>query len=318
MTEIGYALSSELYGPDELVEQAVRAEAAGFDFVSISDHYHPWIAAQGNSPFAWTTLGGVARATDEIGVGTGVTCPIVRYEPAILAQAVATAAAMAEDRFFFGVGTGERLNEHVLGDRWPPSHTRREMLREAVHVMRALWRGDELNHDGEHYTVENARLYTLPETLPPLYVSAYGPKAAKLAADVGDGLYTVGPRKKLRETFESAGGSGPAVAQMSICYQGDREAAAQRVEDVWPIDGLQGELNSQLPTPATFAHAAKMVSKKDIEEGSTVLDPDPETHVENVQTFVDAGYDRVAVHQIGEDLDGFFELYGDEVIPAVR
>jgi len=318
VTEIGFALSSELHGPSELVDQAARAERAGFDFVAVSDHFHPWIPEQGESPFAWTTLGGIAEATDEITVGTGVTCPIQRYHPAILAQATATAAAALDDRFFFGVGAGERLNEHVVGDYWPPSSVRREMLEEALGVIRALWRGAEITHHGTHYTVENARLFTLPEEPPPIYVSAYGPKAAELAADVGDGLYTVGPQESVRERFEKEGGSGPAYAQLTISYAETEAEAVASAHERWPNVALPGDLSSELATPVHFEQASQSVEKEDIAEGSTVTDPDPSTHVENIEEFAEAGFDHVVVHQVGADVDGFFETYESEVLPAIE
>jgi len=318
MTDVGFALSSELHGPKALVEQAARAEDAGFDFVAISDHFHPWIPAQGQSPFAWTTLGGIAEATDSIEVGTGVTAPIQRYHPAILAQATATAADMLDGRFYFGVGTGERLNEHVVGDYWPPTSVRLEMLKEAVRIIRALWRGDEITHHGAHYTVENAKLFTLPEEPPPIYVSAYGPKAATLAGEIGDGFYTVGPQNEALQQFQESGGEGPAYAQLSISYAATEDEAVASAHERWPTMALPGELSSELATPVHFEQASQMVSEADIAEGSTVTDPDPATHVENIQEFADAGFDHVVIHQVGEDVDGFFETYESEVLPKVQ
>ena len=318
MTEVGFALSSELFGPSELVDQAARAERAGFDFVAVSDHFHPWIPEQGESPFAWTTLGGIAEATDDITVGTGVTALNQRYHPAILAQATATAAAALDGRFFFGVGTGERLNEHVVGDYWPPSSVRREMLEEALGVIRALWRGAEITHHGTHYTVENARLFTLPEEPPPIYVSAYGPKAAELAADIGDGLYTVGPQESVRERFEDEGGSGPAYAQLTISYAETEDEAVDSAYERWPNSALPGDLSSELATPVHFEQASQSVEKEDIAAGSTVTDPDPSTHVGNIEEFAEAGFDHVVVHQVGADVDGFFETYADEVLPEIE
>lgn len=318
MTEVGFALSSELHGPNELVEQAVRAEEAGFGFLSISDHFHPWIPSQGESPFVWTTIGGVARATDEIEVGTGVTAPIMRYHPAILAQATATAADMLDGRFYFGVGTGERLNEHVVGDRWPPSSVRREMLREAIHVIRALWRGDEITHHGEHYTVENAKLFTLPEEPPPVYVSAYGPKAATLAGEIADGFFTVGPQEEALERYRETGGEGPAYGQMTISYAETEDEAVDSAYERWPNTALPGELSVELATPVHFKQASQTITKQDIAEGSTLTDPDPEAHVQNIEQFADAGFDHVTIHQIGADVDGFFEVYEDEVLPEIQ
>lgn len=317
MTDVGFALSSELHGPESLVEQAVRAEDAGFDFVAVSDHFHPWIPAQGESPYAWTTLGGVARATSTIDIGTGVTCPTMRYHPANIAQATATTAAMCDGRFFFGVGAGERLNEHVHGDHWPPAVTRLAMLREAVNVIRALWTGDEITHEGTHYTVENARLFTLPENPPPIYGSAYGPKAATTVAEFSDGFYTVGPQAETLDAYRDAGGDGPAYAQVSVCYEETERTALDTAYDRWPTTALPGELSAQLSTPAHFAQASQLVSKDDLDAGSIVTDPDPATHVETIQNVLDSGFDHVVVHQVGTDMDGFFETYEDEVLPEI-
>src|ERR687883_157173 len=191
MVELGYALSSEEHTPNDLVRYARRAEEVGFAFALISDHYHPWLDQQGQSPFVWSVVGAIAHATQRLRLGTGVTCPTMRIHPAIVAQAAATAAAMMPGRFFLGVGTGENLNEHILGDRWPEADVRREMLEEAVEVIRLLWQGGQRSHHGRHYTVENARVYTLPETPPPIIVAASGPKAAELAGRIGDGFWGV-------------------------------------------------------------------------------------------------------------------------------
>ncbi|WP_227373686.1 TIGR03557 family F420-dependent LLM class oxidoreductase [Haladaptatus halobius] len=314
MTQIGYTLSSEEHHPNELVQHAARAEEVGFDFASISDHYHPWISQQGHSPFVWSTLGGVAHATDDLPVGIGVNCPIMRYHPAIVAQAAATAAAMFEGDFFLGVGTGERLNEHVVGEHWPEHPIRMEMLEEAVEIIQKLWQGGQQSYYGDHFTVENARLYTLPEEPPEIIVSAYGERAAKAAAELGDGFWSVGPQDVV-ETFDEAGGEGPKYSQMSICYAEDEDEAIDTALEHWPNTSLPGELASQLATPTHFEQASQMVTREDIAEGSVVTDPDPDTHVENLRQFFDAGYDHVYVHQIGPDQESFFDFYENEVLP---
>src|SRR5687767_3809814 len=204
--ELGYALSSEEHGPRELVEHARAAEETGFTFALISDHFHPWVDKQGQSPFVWSVIGGIAEATEELRLGTGVTCPTIRIHPAIVAQAAATSAAMLPGRFFLGVGTGENLNEHVLGDRWPETEVRQEMLEEAVAVIRLLWQGGQQSHRGRYYTVENARLYTLPEQPTPIMVAAGGPKAAELAGRIGDGFIGTSAERELLATFDRAGG----------------------------------------------------------------------------------------------------------------
>src|SRR3954468_11947469 len=208
MTAFGYTLSSEENGPRDLVAHAVRAEQAGFDFASISDHFHPWIGEQGHSPFVWSTLGAIAASTERIEVGTGVTCPIIRTHPGVVAHAAATTAGLFEGRFFLGVGTGEALNEHVFGARWPRPEVRREMLEEAVEIIRALFTGDTVDHRGRYYEVENARLFDPPNSPLPIIVSGFGTEAAELAGRIGDGLWSNSPDKDLVQTFERAGGSG--------------------------------------------------------------------------------------------------------------
>lgn len=315
MTNVGYTLSSEEHGPNDLVEYASRAESVGFDFASISDHYHPWTSTQGEAPFVWSTLGGVAQATEDLHIEMGVTCPTMRIHPAIVAQAAATTATMLPGRFGFGVGTGERLNEHVLGDHWPPHHVRLEMLKEAVDVMRKLWTGELVSHEGDHYTVEGARLFTLPEEPPEVHVSAFGEQTASAAGEFGDGFWTVGPREDLLEAYHDAGGDGPAYAQLHVCYAEDEDSAVETAYEHWPNSALAGDLNTELPTPRQFEQAAEMVSKEDIAEGDVLTDPDPEAHVEEIQQFVDAGYDHVVVHQIGPDQESFFECYEEHVLP---
>ena len=316
MPNFGFALSSELHGPNELVDYAVRAEELGFDYLTVSDHYHPWIPEQGESPFVWSTLGGVARAVDNVPIATGVTCPIVRIHPAIVAQAAATAATMHPGRFSLGVGTGELLNEHVLGDHWPETPVRIEMLEEAVAVIRKLWSGEQVSHHGTHYDVENARLFTLPDEEPDIPVSAYGERAAQSAAEIGDGLVSVGPQEDVAEAYADAGGEGPRYAQLTLSYAETEAAAVEAAHERWPNTALTGELSSLLPTPAHFDQACEMVEPEDIAGGSTVTDPDPDTHVENVEQFADAGYDHVTLHQVAPDVEGLLEFYAEEVMPS--
>ena len=216
MTTFGYWLSSEEHPPLDLVRNARRAEEAGFEFAMISDHYHPWIDAQGHSPFVWSVIGGIAAATERLRVGTGVTCPLIRIHPAIVAQAAATCAALLPGRFFLGVGTGENLNEHVTGARWPAPDERIEMLEEAIDVIRLLWDGDEETHRGEHYTVDHARLYTLPEEPIPIVVAAGQPNAAELAGSRGDGLITTSPDEEIVSAYREGGGDGPRYGQVRL------------------------------------------------------------------------------------------------------
>ncbi|WP_254862492.1 TIGR03557 family F420-dependent LLM class oxidoreductase [Halovivax gelatinilyticus] len=313
MVSVGYTLSSEEHGPTELVDHARRAEAAGFDFVSISDHFHPWVSAQGESPFVWSTLGAIATATDEIDVGVGVTCPTIRIHPVNVAQAVATVDVMLGDRFTFGVGTGENLNEHVVGARWPEHDVRLEMLGEAMDVMRSLWTGENASHRGEHFTVENAKLFTAPDEQPTTIVSAFGPKTAEWAADHGDGLWCSGPQEEVVEVFEDAGGDGPRYTQLHGCYADSEDEAVDTVYEVWPNGSLPGELAQELPSPRHFEQAASMVERDEVAESATVTDPDPAVWIESFEEAVEAGYDHVYVHQIGPDQEAFFDFFEDEL-----
>ncbi|PSQ27509.1 LLM class F420-dependent oxidoreductase [Halobacteriales archaeon QS_9_68_17] len=316
MPEFGFALSSELHSPNELVEYAGRAEELGFDYLTISDHFHPWISAQGESPFVWSTLGGVAREIDDIPIATGVTAPIIRIHPAIIAQAAATAATMLPGGFSLGVGTGENLNEHVVGEGWPEHEVRLEMLEEAVEVIRKLWTGESVSHHGAHYDVENARVYTLPDETPDIPVSAYGPKTAESAAEIGDGLVSVGPQEAVVETYRDAGGEGPRYGQMTVSYAETEDEAVEAAYERWPNTALTGDLNTELATPKHFEQACEMIEPEDIREGSTPTNPDPDTHVENVQAFADAGYEHVTLHQIAPDVEGLLEFYAEDVIPS--
>ncbi|HJP64704.1 MAG TPA: TIGR03557 family F420-dependent LLM class oxidoreductase, partial [Actinomycetota bacterium] len=263
MAEFGYTLSSEEFGPRDLVANAARAEEAGFTFALISDHFHPWIDEQGHSPFVWATLGGIAQRTERLKVGTGVTCPLIRIHPAIVAHAAATVADIMPGRFFLGLGTGENLNEHVTGARWPAADQRLDMLAEAIEVIRALWKGDDETHRGTYYTVEQARLYTLPDELPPLYVAAKGERAATLAANMGDGLIAVGPDADTAKAYQEAGGSGPRYAQLHHCWAEDEAEARKLAHRVWPNAGIGGELSVELPLPRHYEQAAETVTEED-------------------------------------------------------
>lgn len=316
MVEVGYALSSEDHGPQQLVRAAQAAEAAGFSRVWISDHYHPWTSAQGHSPFVWAVIGGIAATTD-LHLGTGVTCPTVRIHPAIVAQAAATAAVMLDGRFFLGVGSGEALNEHILGDVWPRADVRLEMLEEAVGVMRLLWEGGQQSHDGAYYTVDNACIWDRPGEPIPVYVSAFGAKAAELAGRIGDGYVGTSPEPELPQAYRAAGGEGPAVAGAKCCWGPDEAAARRLVHERWPNMGLPGELAQILPTTAHFEQACSIVTE-DMAAGSIPLGPDPEPYVASLQSYAEAGYDCVYLHHIGDDQEGFLRFMADQVRPHLR
>ena len=317
MIEIGYALSSEEHAPNDLINYARLAEEAGFTFALISDHFHPWIDRQGHSPFVWSVIGGIAQVTKKLRLGTGVTCPTIRIHPAIIAQAAATSAAMMPGRFFLGVGTGENLNEHIFCDRWPAHDERLEMLEEAIEVIRLLWQGGEQTHRGVYYEVENACIYTLPDELPPIMIAASGPKSAKGAGRIGDGLISTAPEKKIVEKFEEAGGKGkPCIGQFTVCWAEDEAEARRTAYEWWPNAAIPGELSQELPTPAFFEQAAKMVKEEDVAE-VIICGPDSQKHIDKINEFAEAGFDQVYVHQVGPNQEGFIRFYEKEVLPKI-
>lgn len=316
MAAIGYTLSSEDHSATDLVAQAVRAEQAGFEFAFLSDHYHPWTTRQGESPFVWCVVGGVAEATSRLRLVTGVTCPTMRIHPAIIAQAAATAATMLPERFALGVGSGEKLNEHILGDPWPSTAVRHDMLEEAVAVIRQLWTGQVIRHRGRHYTVDNARLYSRPGRPPPVLVAAAGPKAAALAGRIGNGLIATDSDPDLVGTYHDAGGSPPLYGSVKVCWAPDAREAVRQAHRLWPTTGLGGELGQELAMPAHFEQATALVDEDDVAE-AVVCGPDPDRHVAAVRGFLEAGFDHVAVHQVGADQAGFLDFYEREVLPRV-
>lgn len=313
---LGYTLSSEEFNAPSLVAQAERAEQAGFAFASISDHFHPWVDEQGESPFVWGTLGAISQRTERIELMTGVTCPTLRIHPAIIAQAAATAASLLPSRFSLGVGSGENLNEHIVGSGWPGVVVRQERLEEAIEVIRKLWEGKLSSHRGKHFTVENARIYSLPAEPPPLLVAVAGERSVEIAARAGDGLVGTAPVAKSLEQFRSEGGEGkPTYGQLHVCWAEDEEAAKQLALNQWPNGALSGNCFLELPLPAHFEEVAEVLDEEDVAE-SIVCGPDPERHRAAIQEYVDAGYDHVYIHQVGPEQEGFFDFYEREVLPA--
>ncbi|MFJ3715269.1 LLM class F420-dependent oxidoreductase [Streptomyces sp. NPDC090057] len=316
MPEYGYFLACEEHGPAELIEQARMAEQAGFQALWISDHYHPWNGEQGQSPFVWSMIGALSEAVS-LPVETAVTCPTVRIHPAVLAQAAATSAVLTGGRFRLGVGTGEALNEHILGDRWPPAHVRLEMLEESIQVMRRLFTGEEVNHHGTHYTVENARLYTVPDEPVPIDISGFGPKATSLAARVGDGYITMMPDEEMVTQFRKGGGGAkPVSGGTKVCYGTDRDECVRTVRRLWYNELLPGEMGQVLPSPRHFEQLADLVTEDMVREKSVCGD-DVDEHVAALRAFGDAGFDRVYVNQIGADQKGFFDFYRTKVLPRL-
>jgi G6PDH family F420-dependent oxidoreductase len=313
--KIGYFLSSEEYRPAELLAQAGAAEEAGFHGLWISDHYHPWNDEQGESPFVWSVIGALGEATSRMPVTTAVTCPTVRIHPAVIAQAAATSAEMLPGRFSLGVGSGEALNELVVGADWPEADVRLEMLEEAIDVIRRLWSGRAVSHEGKHYRVRHARIYTLPERLPPILVSGFGPKSVELAGRVGDGYVTTMPDAELISRFHSAGGEGkPVQAGMKVCYGPDEAERRRAAHRIWPNEGLPGELSQILPTPEHFEQASSLVTEEMIAE-AVPCGPDLDRHVAAIEQFAEAGVDELYIQQIGGRTDEFFEVYAREVLP---
>ncbi|OBI23134.1 LLM class F420-dependent oxidoreductase [Mycobacterium sp. E2327] len=317
MTKIGYFLSSEQFGPKELVDQAKRAEAAGFDALWISDHFHPWNDEQGQSPFVWGVIGALSEVTS-LPVSTAVTCPTMRTHPAIIAHASATAAVQLDGRFVLGVGSGEALNEHILGDPWPSVGVRQEMLEEAVEVIRKLHRGDEVSHHGKHYEVQEARIYTRPERPVPIYVSGFGPQGAELAGRIGDGFALAMPEAELVKVFrESGGGDKPVQAGTKVSWDQDPDAALKVAHRLWANEGLPGQTSQIVPRPKDFAALMSLVPPDKVAE-SVACGPDPDKHVAQVRKYLDADIDEVYVQQIGPDMDGFFAAWERDVLPALR
>jgi G6PDH family F420-dependent oxidoreductase len=314
---IGYFLSSEEYDPKQLVEQAVLAEQAGFEALWISDHYHPWNDQQGQSPFVWGVIGALSQACS-LPVTTAVTAPTVRMHPAVVAQAAATAAVQLDGRFTLGVGTGEALNEHVLGDRWPTEDVRLDMLEEAVAVMRDLWDGGFVYHHGRHYTVENAQVYTRPERPPRVFVSALGEKSFDLALRIGDGFITTQPdAEHVREWKAKAGPDKPAQAGYKVCVAETEDQGVAIAHRLWANAGLPGELSQVLPSPKHFEQASELVTE-DMTRESTVCGKDVDAHVAAFEPFADAGFDEVYISNMGPHYREFFTLYGEDVLLRLR
>jgi G6PDH family F420-dependent oxidoreductase len=313
---IGYFLSSEEYTPAELIEQAKLAEEAGFEGLWISDHFHPWVDAQGQSPFVWSMIGALSQVT-RLPVTTAVTAPIMRIHPAIIAQAAATSAVLHEGRFVLGVGTGEALNEHVFGDAWPRAGVRLEMLEEAVEVMRKLWDGGFVDHDGEHYVVENARIYTLPEEPPKVYVSGFGPKAIDLAARIGDGFVSVQPEAEHVKRFRQKGG-GKKVVQggFKAAWAQTEDEGARIAYEKWPNSGVPGELSQVLPSPRHFEQASQLVTVDHVKE-AFVCGSDVDAHREMIAKYTDAGFDEVYVANTGPNQREFFQMYQRDILPKL-
>jgi G6PDH family F420-dependent oxidoreductase len=310
---IGYFLSTEEYSPSELVAQAAAAERAGFTGLWISDHFHPWNNEQGNSPLVWSVIGAISQVC-ELHVTTAVTCPTVRIHPAIIAQAAGTSAELLDGRFTLGVGTGEALNESILGGPWPPLDVRLEMLEEAVALIRELWTGEVVTTRGTHYSVDHARIYNVPDSPPEIFVSAFGPKAAELAARIGDGYIGTSPDADLVAGFKDASGGRPAQAGAKVAFAPTREEGWDHAHRLWPNAGLPGEMAQILPTPEHFEQATELVTLESTRD-SVVAGNDPADHLRQIQEYADAGYDELYLANMGPHAMDMIDFYGKEVLP---
>ncbi|AOW92948.1 LLM class F420-dependent oxidoreductase [Rhodococcus sp. WMMA185] len=314
---VGFKLVTEAFDPSEIVRQAVEAERAGFDFVELSDHYHPWLYSQGHSGFVWAMLGAAAAKTNTIGLVTGVTCPSFRIHPAIIAQAAATTAILSEGRFTLGVGSGERLNEHVVGGDWPPVRVRHQMLRESIEIIRLLWSGGYQSYEGKHLTLDEARVYDLPDVLPTIAVAVGGPASVALAAELGDGLFMAGPNPELLEGYAKAGGSGPKYASLPLSWARDEHTAVEIAHRMLRFGLLGWNVLAERKNTADFEEVLSSVSLDDVREAIT-CGPDAEQHLEAARAHVDAGIDHLTLMNAGLDVDAFFEFFSNELSEPLR
>ncbi|HYF05519.1 MAG TPA: TIGR03557 family F420-dependent LLM class oxidoreductase [Patescibacteria group bacterium] len=313
--KLGYHLSSEEHTGPELVQLAARAEAAGFSFAFISDHFHPWLDAQGQSSFVWTTIGGISQATKKIKIITAVTCPIIRIHPVIIAQAAATAGQFLPERFILGVGTGENLNEHVVGAPWPPIQIRQNMLEEAITIIRLLFDGAYVDYFGEYFKVYDAKLYSRPQNPPLIFMAATGQNSTRLAGKLADGFISTAPKSELIQTFSESGGTGkPKYGLLAVCYDPDEDHAKAITLKLWPTKGLQRPLGQDLPTPKHFAAAAATVHTEDLHR-LRAYGPEKEKYLEAIQSYFAAGFDYVGLHQIGKNQEAFFRFCETEILP---
>ncbi|AXK37379.1 LLM class F420-dependent oxidoreductase [Streptomyces armeniacus] len=315
----GYTLMTEQSGPQALVRHAPAAERAGFDFEVMSDHYSPWLDAQGHSPYAWSVLGAVTQVTERVELMTYVTAPIMRYHPAVVAQKAATVALLSGGRFTLGLGAGENLNEHVVGRGWPPVNVRHEMLSEAVDIIGALFDGGHVNHVGRHYRVDSAKLWDRPDERVPIAVAVSGEQSIRRFAPVADAMIAVEPSAELSAGWVGAGGSERRIGQIPVCWDPDRDAAVQRAHEQFRWFAGGWKVNAELPGPAGFAAATQFVRWEDV-AANIPCGPNVEGIVASVSEFWKAGFTDIALVQIGGDehQDGFFDCAQHELLPALR
>jgi G6PDH family F420-dependent oxidoreductase len=315
--KIGFKLFAEGYDPKEIVRQAVEAERAGFDFVEVSDHFHPWLYDHGHSGFAWSMLAAIAAKTERIGLATGVTCPSIRYHPAIVAQAAATTALLSDGRFTLGVGAGEQLNEHVVGRGWPSVSERHELLREALEIIRLLWQGGYRSYEGKHLKLEDARVFDLPEEQVPIAVAIGGERGARIAAELGDAIFATDPERELISAYEAAGGDGVRYCEVPLAWAPDEDAAAESAHSMFRFGVLGWKVLTELPNPINFEAAAELVDVDDLRE-AFACGPDAERHLDVAREFAETGFDHLALIDAGPDPDGFFEFFSNELAEPLR
>jgi G6PDH family F420-dependent oxidoreductase len=317
MLKLGYKLMSEEHGPKELVKNAEAAEKAGFDFAAISDHFFPWLDEQGHSPFAWSVLGAVANATERLGLMTSVTCPTMRYHPAIIAQATATLGVLTDNRFTLGLGSGERLNEHVVGLGWPGVAERHERFAEAIDIIQGLLKDELTNYAGKYLKLDTAKLYDRPSKKPMVIIAAGGPQAAELAGEKGDGLMTTDASKEILDSYRKAGGKGPRYAEISMCAGKSEEEARKTAHKYfrWSVTGWP--VQAELPDTKGFKSASEHVTPENVAEQIT-CGPSAERHLKAIRKYVDAGFDHIVLTQIGPEQDYFVRLFEKELAPALR
>ncbi len=315
--QIGFTLSSEEFGPKPLAKFGYRAEQYGFKFLMISDHYHPWVDKQGHSPFVWNVIGALSETVKSIPIGTGVTGSILRLHPAVLAQAAATSQVQLEGRFLLGVGTGENLNEHVVGYGWPPIDTRREMLTEMIEIIRQLWTGGYQSYKGQYYEVEDAKIYTMPEKTIPILYSALGPKSASVGGTIADGFVTTSPDKQLVKIFQSQSKKKkPIYGQMSMVYETTKKKAKRILKTQWPLAGLPGQLNSELRLPLYFQNTAELIDYSDL-SSKYILGNDKDAVLEMLAKYKSSGFTHVYIHNIGPHQNECIKWLSKRILPSM-
>ena len=316
MANYGYKLMSEEHGPTDLVRNASRAEEVGFDFVAISDHFHPWLSAQGHSPAAWSVLGAIAARTQRVGLVTAVTCPTLRYHPATVAQSAATLALLSGGRFTLGLGAGENLNEHVVGSGWPAPLERQDMLFEAIDVIQQLFEGQEVSHDGAYYNIDRAKLWDVPTVAPMIAVAAGGPRAARLTGEQGLGLFATEPKQELMQAWQEAGGKGPRYAEVGLCWAPTEDEAVRIARERVSFSLLGWKVMAELPTTESFEAAVQLVRDEDVAK-QVACGPDPERHVAAVRKYLEAGFDHIVLLGAGPNQEGFLSFFQKELKPRL-